>query len=77
MQNNEGLIIQENKAENVLMTLNELFFKISNYFQHHKYFYQFSPLKIDEFMNDKCAINLSLSVHGNYYMTNYGKLNDL
>ena len=30
MQNNEGLIIQENKAENVFMTLNELFFKISN-----------------------------------------------
>ena len=53
------------------------FSKFQINFQHFKYFHQFSPLKIDEFMNDKCAINLSLSVHGNYYMTNYGKLNDL
>ena len=42
------LIILENKAENVLMMLDELFLAFQIDFHHHKYFHdlEFSLLKI-------------------------------
>ena len=62
----EFWIIQENEAENVFMILGELFLAFQINFHHHKYFHDLkvSLLKI-ELMDDKCAINLSFSVHDN------------
>ena len=79
------LIIQENEAENVFMMLDALLLAWQINFHHHKYFHdlKFSLLKLHgELMNDKCAINLSFSVHDNIHdrlndkLSQSDKLND-
>ena len=61
-------IIQENKAEDLLMLLDELFFAFQINFHHHKFlndFHIFTFKSCMNYMNDECSINFSFSVHDN------------
>ena len=60
-------VIQENKVENLFMSLYELFLAFQINFHHHKFFndlqiFFFKKLH-DKLMN--CCINLSFSVYDN------------